>query len=72
MNKDTAYLKKKARYDNWRSANKDKQAWHQFNHNRRINKKEEYTFNQYLSLKKNILFLDSRGHLKSSYTKNLD
>jgi hypothetical protein len=65
------YLKNKERYDKWRKANKYKQAWHQFNHSRRSRGKIEYTFSEYLLLKKNKTLLNKNKNLNSAKTKKL-
>jgi len=65
------YLKSKESYDRWRKINTHAQAWHQFNHTRRKNNKKEYSFSKYLNLRKVESNLDSRGNLKSSFTRKL-
>lgn len=67
-----SYLKKKEYYDKWRKNNTNKQAWHQFNHNRRAKGKVEYTFSEYLLLKENTDLLNKNNILNSAKTKKLN
>lgn len=65
------YLKMKKTYDEWRKKNTHKQAWHQFNHNRRLKNKSEISFEYYLTLIEDSSYLDSIGRLKPSLTKDI-
>lgn len=65
------YQQKKATYDKWRKENPLKQAWHQFNHNRRIAGKEPYLFEEYVALRYESKNLNKNGKLNMKFTSSL-
>ena len=62
---------KKEIYDNWRKSNPLKQAWHQFNHSRRVSGKDDLSFDEYISLRYDSSNLTKSGSLRPSVTKDL-